>query len=99
MRSKAFSAVPVVQVEADDINLLGIVTYRDIAGVYDDNISVKQVMTQEVEMVSPEMSAAEAADQMLAKEIHHLVVAEEGRTVGLISSADFVRLVSKYRIG
>jgi len=96
MKLKEFSAVPVVKVAADAIEVMGIVTYRDIAGVYDDNVSVQQVMTSSIRIVPPETTAKEAASLMRKHQIHHLVVVEEGRIIGLISSADFVSLVAQY---
>ena len=99
MKLKGFSALPVVKLEGDEISIQGIVTYRDIAGVYDDNVNVKQVMTQRVRVVPPQTTATRAAKLMVEKGIHHLVVMEGTRIVGLLSSADFVKLVSKYGIG
>ena len=96
MTLKGFSALPVVEVVNGHVNIKGIITYRDIAGVYDDNVSVQQVMTQLVRVVLPTTSAKNAADLMLQEAIHHLVIVEESRIVGMVSSADFVHLVSQY---
>ncbi|MCB0685789.1 MAG: CBS domain-containing protein [Saprospiraceae bacterium] len=98
MYLKGFSALPVVEVHEDEIKIKGIVTYRDVAGVYDDNISVRQVMTQRVWVIPPHTNVKTAADLMRKKEIHHLVVVDQGRIVGLLSSADFVELVSKFQL-
>ncbi len=96
MKLKKFSALPVVEINADVVTVRGIVTYRDIAGVYDDNVNIQQVMTSSVRVVPPDTSAKDAATLMRELEIHHLVVVEENRIVGLVSSADFVELVSKH---
>ena len=98
MSLKGFSALPVVQVHDDEIQIKGIITYRDVAGVYDDNVSVQQVMTQRVWVIPPHTNVHTAADLMRKKEIHHLVVVDKGRIVGLLSSADFVELVSKFQL-
>ncbi|MCB0669465.1 MAG: CBS domain-containing protein [Saprospiraceae bacterium] len=98
MQMKGFSALPVVEVTEDEIKIKGIVTYRDVAGVYDDNVSVRQVMTQRVWVIPPHTSVKTAADLMRKKEIHHLVVVDQGKVVGLLSSADFVELVSRYQL-
>ena len=95
MKLKEFSALPVVEIAADRLEIKGIVTYRDIAGVYDDNVSVQQVMTQRVRVVPPGTSAEECARIMHEARIHHLVVIQEARIVGMVSSADFVKLVAK----
>ena len=96
MKLKEFSALPVVDVVADMIEVRGIITYRDIAGVYDDNVNAQQIMTSSIRVVPPEMTAKEAASLMRKFQIHHLVVVEEGRIVGLVSSADYVSLVAQY---
>lgn len=98
MLMKGFSALPVVEVLEDQIKIRGIVTYRDVAGVYDDNVSVQQVMTQRVWVIPPHTSVQTAADLMRKKEMHHLVVVDKGQIIGLISSADFVELVSRYQL-
>ena len=96
LKLKGFSALPVVTVSDDDIQVEGIVTYRDIAGVYDDNVPVTQVMTQRIKIVEPDTDVQGAAHYMSGAEIHHLVVKEEGRIVGMVSSADYVAIVAKY---
>ena len=98
MSLKGFSALPVVDVQGDEIKIKGIVTFRDVAGVYDDNVSVQQVMTQRVWVIPPHTNVHTAADLMRKKEIHHLVVVDDGKVVGLLSSADFVELVSKFQL-
>lgn len=98
MQMKGFSAIPVVEVLGDQIKIKGIVTYRDVAGAYDDNVSVKQVMTERVWVIPPHTNVQTAADLMGKKEIHHLVIVDDGRIVGLLSSADFVKLVSRYQL-
>lgn len=98
MQMKGFSALPVVDVQGENISIKGIVTYRDIAGVYDDNINVQQVMTQRVWVIPPHTNIKTAADLMRKKQIHHLVVVDKSRVMGLLSSADFVDIVSKYQL-
>lgn len=55
---------------------------------------VKEVMTNEVETVSPDAPIAEAARRMLDKKISALVVVEAGRIVGMLTESDFVRHVA-----
>ncbi|MBK8505540.1 MAG: CBS domain-containing protein [Saprospiraceae bacterium] len=97
MQMKGFSALPVVDIQGEQITMRGIVTYRDIAGVYDDTINVQQVMTQRVWAIPPKTKIETAADLMCRKEIHHLVVIDNGQVVGMLSSADFVSIVAKYQ--
>lgn len=94
MNLKNFSALPVVESKEDQIVLKGIVTYQDLAGVYDDNINVQQVMSTEVTTVAPTASVQEAALSMISHRIHHLVVLDDEKIVGIISSYDFLKLVA-----
>ncbi len=94
MRLKGFSAIPIVEIKGDQILIRGIVTNTDLMGTFDDNVPVEQVMTEGVFVVDPDATAQEAARLMLQHRIHHLLVLEETRIVGMLSSFDFVRLVA-----
>lgn len=98
MKLKGFSALPVVEIDSDRPEIKGIVTYRDIAGVYDDNVNVKQMMTKGVRVVSPDTTAQESAEIMQTSGIHHLVVLEDDRIVGMVSAADYVGLVASHTL-
>jgi acetoin utilization protein AcuB len=50
---------------------------------------VQDVMTDQVYKVSPETTAEDAWNVMRMRRIHHLVVAQGGRIVGLVSARDF----------
>jgi signal-transduction protein with cAMP-binding, CBS, and nucleotidyltransferase domain len=49
---------------------------------------VQDVMTQDVKTVSPATSAADAWNLMVTHRIHHLVVRDGGRIVGVLSDRD-----------
>lgn len=95
MHQKDCHAIPLVELdENQNIHIRGIVTSSDLAGVYDDAIDIRQIMTEKVHVVSPDSNAQSAAKMMLRHNTHHLVAMEEGKIVGMISSLDFVRLVA-----
>jgi CBS domain-containing protein len=94
MRQKGFSAVPIVEIKGEQILIRGIVTNTDLMGAFDDTVPIEQVMTNGVYVIDPEATAQEAAKLMLHHKIHHLLVIEETRIVGMLSSLDFVRLIS-----
>jgi CBS domain-containing protein len=94
MRQKGFSAVPIVEIKSEQILIRGIVTNTDLMGAFDDNVPIEQIMTNGVYVIDPEATAQEAAKLMLHHKIHHLLVIEETRIVGMLSSLDFVRLIS-----
>ena len=95
MTIKQCHAIPLVDVDsAEEIKLLGIVTSDDLVGVYDDTVDIQQVMKAKVLTVSPDTEARAAAALMLTHRIHHLVVMDSQKIVGIISSFDFVKLVA-----
>jgi CBS domain-containing protein len=53
------------------------------------------VMTGQVITVGPDTDLAEAATLMLDKDVNRLPVVDDGRLVGIISRADFVRLLAQ----
>ncbi len=94
LHRKNFSALPVVDSKEDKIVLKGIVSYQDLAGVYDDNINVQQVMSTDVTTIAPTATVKEAALTMIKHRIHHLVVTDQDKIVGIISTFDFLKLVA-----
>lgn len=97
MRQKSFSAVPIVEIKGERILIRGIVTNNDLMGAFDDTVPIEQIMTRGVYVVDPESTAKEAAKLMLHHKVHHLLVIQETRIVGMLSSLDFVRLVADAR--
>jgi CBS domain-containing protein len=53
------------------------------------------VMTADVTTVEPQTDLADAATLMLDKDVNRLPVLDGGRIVGIISRADFVRLLAQ----
>ena len=94
MTLKKISALPVVDVVDDQAKLKGIVSIFDLAGVYDDTINIKQVMSKDIHAIAPDASIQEAAEMMIEHKIHHLIAMEGEKIVGIISSFDFVKLVA-----
>ena len=97
MEEKKYGAMPIVEEVDGQMLLKGIVTVKDLAGIY-DNIGVKQVMKEKVVIVHPDASVQACAQLMLKKQLHHLVVMENGEIVGMVSSADFIRLVAEFHL-
>ena len=95
MKLKKISAVPVVEVEGEKASVEGIISYHDLAGVYDDTVKVSQVMTRKIFAVDPDVSVQKAAQIMVEKRIHHLIAMKEDELVGIISTLDFVKIVAE----
>ncbi len=98
MERKEVNAIPVVEVNGE-INIRGMVTSTDLRGISDESISVEEVMSKKVHVVSRNSSAQSAANMMVRHSVHHLLVMNKGEIIGMISSFDFVKLVAKHNLG
>ncbi len=93
MERKQVSAIPIVRLEDNDkITLKGIVTTSDLRGITDESTPVDLIMSTHVESVEKDAPISIAAKKMVERDMHHLVVMEHGKVVGIISSMDFVKL-------
>jgi CBS domain-containing protein len=95
MTLKKISSIPIVNLEDDVIEVEGIVSFQDLVGVYDDSVKLVQVMSRNIYAVTPETTLQKAAEVMMEKRIHHLIVMEQDQLVGIISALDFVKLVAE----
>jgi CBS domain-containing protein len=59
---------------------------------------VSEVMTQTVHALPPDTELATAAEYMVLRGIHRVLVMEGGRLLGIVTSSDFVRAVSERRV-
>jgi hypothetical protein len=79
--------VPVLDADG---KLVGIVTGSDLVEEWAPEQGVVTVMSRDVRTVSPHTSVVDAAHEMLARRVHHLVVTERDRVVGVVSSFDLL---------
>ena len=103
MNEKGINAIPVISYSNDtpqvEMIIRGIVTATDISKKTHDNATVEDVMTSSsVHVVHVDSSAQAAAKMMLRHKVHHIVVMDEGKIKGMISSLDFVKLVAEYSL-
>lgn len=104
-RESGFHHLPVV----DGERLLGIVSDRDVlraAGpslgltAYDDDAgpnvdrTLREIMSPYTLTADPTMSVEEAADTMLRNDVSSLPVLDEGRLVGIVTTADVLRMAA-----
>ena len=80
-----------------DGRLVGVVTDRDIvtrclaAGQDPSRVPVEDIMTRELETLSPQEEGEAALAQMAGCQVRRLPVVEEGKVVGVLSLADLAR--------
>lgn len=80
-----------------DGRLVGVVTDRDIvtrclaAGQDPSRVPVEDIMTRELETLSPQEEGEAALARMASCQVRRLPVVEEGKVVGVLSLADLAR--------
>ena len=92
------SHIPSLVVQ-DSEEILGIVTYEDIAvalTIYENKpeTEIKEIMSSPIISVKSDASILDAVELMLAKKIHELPVIDDGKIKGIISSTDLIVLLS-----
>jgi len=75
----------------------GILTTADLVASVADETLVGNVMTREVETITPYADPELAARLMRKHGIHHLVVTHEHKVVGILSSFDLLQLIEDRR--
>lgn len=84
-------------VQADDGELIGILTERDIlrfCSDHPDNLPdalVEEVMTRNLIIATPDFSLEEAMSLMTEQRFRHLPVIEGGKPIGIVSIGDLVK--------
>jgi CBS domain-containing protein len=84
----------------DDNTPVGIVTERDfvrrvLAEGKSADSKVSEVMTSPLKVIDPEAPIKEAARRMVNRRIRRLPVIKDNQLVGIITTADFARHLSK----
>ncbi|MGF1471575.1 MAG: HPP family protein [Rubrobacteraceae bacterium] len=94
MRRYGIHALPVVD---SDGTPAGIVSSQDLATDLKNETPISSVMTREVFTIPPYNDVHHAARLMRNRGIHHVIVTEEQKVVGLLSSFDLLKLVEQHR--
>ena len=102
MKEKGIHAIPIISYSKEpsheEMTIRGIITSSDINKEMHNNTAVEDVMTSSsVHVVHTNSSAQAAAKMMLRHEVHHMIVMDDGKIEGMISSLDFVKLVAEYK--
>ena len=84
--------VPVVDSSSDKI-VRGIITSADLSRFSSDETPVERAMSDDVKTLSADTEASEAARLMRTHKIHHLVITDQDRVIGIVSSLDLLSLL------
>ncbi len=93
LTSHRLSAVPVVDAEGV---IFGIISTVDLLLFHMANKNPKNVHAWEVcsykpITVSPDTSSTDVANIMIKQRVHHILIVENGKLVGIVSALDFVK--------
>lgn len=83
---KKVNAMPVLE---PDGTISGIVSVRDLI-LADEESLVQDIMTDRVHILLRNNRVSDAAKLMVGSGVHHLVVMEDGKVIGIVSSLDIV---------
>lgn len=89
---KGINAVPVLE---EDGNIAGIVSTNDLMAIHNEALTVKDVMSDHVHIVVRNNRVKDAASIMVKHGVHHLVVMEDGKVIGMISSMDIIKVYAE----
>jgi CBS domain-containing protein len=94
MTKCSLNNVPVVS--ADNVPI-GVVSTSDLLAVEKENTPISAIMTEKVYTVPEYEDVSVAARIMRNHKIHHLIVTQEQKVVGVVSSFDLLKLVEGHR--
>ena len=97
MLEKGIGSVPVME----DDKMVGIVSKADFVtlavGIAFDKITVKEIMSKNLTVVSPTERIVHARRQMIESHVGRLPVVEDDGLVGMITSKDLMRAFIEFR--
>lgn len=95
-----FSASDILELLADLNDMNPSLTFRRRKGRTSplEDVTVDEVMTRKVHSLPPDAAVDEAAMLMVEKQIHRVLVVEEGVIVGIVSTSDVAKAVAEHRI-
>ena len=94
MRTKKIHSIPIVDIDGTP---LGIVTAKDLIHNKSENTPISSIMSDNIHTIPLYSDISIAARMMRNKKIHHLLVTDEGKLVGILSSFDLLKLVESHR--
>lgn len=90
MEAHGIHSLPVVD---EENQLVGMITSTDLVPGFSAKIPVARVMSTHVYTVAPQADVSTAAQMMREYRVHHVIVTDGERVVGVLSSLDLLRLL------
>ena len=94
MSNRSLSNVPVVSANNTPI---GVVSSSDLLAADKEGTPISNIMTEKVYTIPEYEDVSVAARVMRNHKIHHLIVTQEQKVVGVISSFDLLKLIEGHR--
>ena len=82
--------------ETEKDTIIGIVTESDLRNVNDNCLTAKGLMSTQLYYINNDDSIPNAAKIMLNNEVNHLLVKDNNKVVGIISSTDLLRWIANH---
>jgi CBS domain-containing protein len=92
MHAHDIHSLPVVN-ERDE--LVGMVTSTDLMPGFSAKIPISRIMSTSVFTVTPDADIRTAAEMMRQYRVHHVVVTDGDKVVGILSAFDLLRLIEE----
>lgn len=93
MSKRSLNSIPVVSTEHEPV---GVVSAKDLLSAKKQGTPVSHIMTDKVYTIPEYEKISIAARMMRNHKIHHLVVTQEKKLVGVISAFDLLKLVEDH---
>lgn len=81
------SCAPVLD---DDGEITGIITSTDVSAIHNENLLVSNVMTRKVRVCPLNARVKDMGAIMTTEKIHHVVIMDDGKIMGMVSSLDVI---------
>lgn len=82
------SSAPVLK---EDGEIEGIITSFDLTAVHNEDLLVRNVMSRKVHICAMNARIQDIANKMLTEGVHHVIVMDNGKVQGMVSSLDVIR--------
>lgn len=91
LSDRHFGGAPVVDADGKPV---GVISWWDVIGDQCSGKTVGELMNAMVRSMSPDDKATDAAKLMLNDSIHRLLVLEDGKLVGIVTSFDLLKALA-----